>query len=168
MDIKEKIRLSKQVNILSFHREGLFYKCYNEDAMVFATRVKPYKVSVKYIKCVGAEVLSLGFPHSEVKRGNLSFSHILESLGAEKYDEENERVVFYLKDDLKQDFEEWRKTVVENNIPKSTKKVSCNADLENHELISLIKYFDLANSTPMQCLQFIQELKTVVQNLNKS
>jgi hypothetical protein len=33
--MKEKIALSKQVNSLTLHREGIFYKCYNEDAMVF-------------------------------------------------------------------------------------------------------------------------------------
>jgi 5-methyltetrahydrofolate--homocysteine methyltransferase len=34
MNIKEKIALSKQIDILTLHQEGIFYKCYNEDADV--------------------------------------------------------------------------------------------------------------------------------------
>jgi hypothetical protein len=37
MNMKEKIALS------------IFYKCYNEDAMVFVKQIKPYKVLSKFI-----------------------------------------------------------------------------------------------------------------------
>jgi hypothetical protein len=60
MDVKEKIALSKQEYAITLHREGLFYKCYNEDAMVFVEHVKPYKVVSMFIQNVGEEVLSIG------------------------------------------------------------------------------------------------------------
>jgi len=72
MNIKEKIALSKQVNSLTLHREGIFYKCYNEDAMVFVKQIKPYKVLSKFIKSAGEEVLSIGFPVSELEKGSIT------------------------------------------------------------------------------------------------
>jgi hypothetical protein len=62
MTIAEKIQISADKTKFTLFKEGLFYKCYNEDALVFTEKVKKYKVSAKYIKRVGAAVLSLDFP----------------------------------------------------------------------------------------------------------
>jgi hypothetical protein len=43
MDIKEKIAISKQEDSFTLHQEGMFYKCYNEDAMVFVQKIKENK-----------------------------------------------------------------------------------------------------------------------------
>ena len=46
MTIAEKVSHSANSNrYFTLFKEGMFYKCYNEDAMVFVTRVKHYKVS---------------------------------------------------------------------------------------------------------------------------
>jgi len=50
MTIAEKITKSKDITIFTLHREGLFYKCYNEDAMVFVQNVKKYKVFAQFVK----------------------------------------------------------------------------------------------------------------------
>ena len=70
MQISKHLPCTKKFTPLNFFYSigGLFYKCYNQDAMVFANRVKPFKVSTKYVKSIGAELLSLGFPASEVDR----------------------------------------------------------------------------------------------------
>jgi len=36
MTILEKIAKGRDKTIFTLHREGLFYRCYNEDAMVFS------------------------------------------------------------------------------------------------------------------------------------
>ena len=36
MTIAEKIAKCSDKTIFTLHREGLFYECYNEDALVFA------------------------------------------------------------------------------------------------------------------------------------
>ncbi len=59
MTIAEKIASSKDMTVFTLYREGLFYKCYNEDAMVFAQQVKNYKLTAKYVKSVGDHVLIL-------------------------------------------------------------------------------------------------------------
>lgn len=62
MTIAEKIQHGVDKTIFTLFKEGLFYKCYNEAAMVSVKRVKNYKVNSKFVKSVGAAVLSLGFP----------------------------------------------------------------------------------------------------------
>ncbi len=93
--------------------------CYNADAMLFVKKVREYKVSSKYIKNVGAEVLSLGFPESEVSKGNLTLDMMCELLGAEKYNDEKEKITFYLKNDIKQDIESWHNGDVNENSVQS-------------------------------------------------
>jgi hypothetical protein len=44
--------------------------------MLFAEKVKKYKVSAKYIKSVAAAVLSLGFPLSIIAVGTITFDAI--------------------------------------------------------------------------------------------
>ncbi len=48
----------------------MFYKCYNEDAMVFSRYIKAYQVSAKYVKSAGSDVLSLGFPEIITSQSN--------------------------------------------------------------------------------------------------
>jgi len=40
MTTVEKIILAKSNTAFTLFKEGLFYKCYNEDAMLFVKRVK--------------------------------------------------------------------------------------------------------------------------------
>uniref|UniRef100_UPI004047298C hypothetical protein n=1 Tax=Algoriphagus sp. TaxID=1872435 RepID=UPI004047298C len=68
MTTAEKIALAKSNNYFTLFKEGLFYKCYNEDAMVFVQRLRAYKVSTKFIKIVGDTVYSIGFPVGEVEK----------------------------------------------------------------------------------------------------
>jgi hypothetical protein len=88
MTIVEKITKSGDNTIFTLYREGLFYKCYNEDAMGFVLKVREYKVNSKFVKSVGAEVLSMGFPVSEIEKGNLSLLSISQSIGSWSHKEE--------------------------------------------------------------------------------
>ena len=87
MTLLEKTKNSAKGSIFTLYKEGMFYKCYNEDAMVFSQCVRAYKISVKFVKNVGAKVMSLGFPVSEVEKGNLSLEFISEKIRARKLNE---------------------------------------------------------------------------------
>jgi len=76
MEIIEKLQYSSDKSRFTLFKEGLFYKCHNEDAMVFAKRHKPYRISTKYVKNVASIIMSLGFPISAVKHCNLFHSTI--------------------------------------------------------------------------------------------
>jgi len=172
MTIAEKILESAEINTFTLFKEGLFYKCYNEDAMVFAKLVKPYKVSSKYVKNIGAEVLSLGFPVSETEKGNLALDIMSETLGSDKYDVGDDKITFFLKDNIKRGYESWCESVVKENSAAYDTKSPVNMAMQSvavsTELIDLIKNFDLANSSPMQALNFVQQLKKLAQNNEES
>lgn len=167
MTLSAKVKNSASETLFTLYKEGLFYKCYNQDAMVFAKLVKPYKVSKRYVKSVGVEVLSLGFPASEVSRGNLTLEMLCHALGATNYEVVGENVTFHLKEDVKKGYESWHEGIVmESNAQYCSKPNNSNVtipELINTELVAMIKSFDLANSTPMQGLNFIQQLKKEVQ-----
>ena len=50
MTLKEKILFSSEKIRFTLYKEGLFYKCYNEDAMLFVKKVREYKVNNKFVK----------------------------------------------------------------------------------------------------------------------
>jgi len=64
MTIKEKANLSKNPENLVMFKEGIFYKLYKRGAMLFTVNIKAYMVKVKYIKNIGQDVYSIGFPVS--------------------------------------------------------------------------------------------------------
>ena len=171
MYIKEKIALSKQRHTITLHREGLFYKCYNEDAMVFSQRVRNYKVTIRFVKNVGANVYSIGFPASEVKKGHLSFENISEKTGAKSYEIQDKHVVFLIENtDIKGDYNQWIETIQEDKDVVTAKEPTLVYEprFGMDEIINMIKNFDLANSTPMQGLNFIQQLKSELYQIEKN
>ena len=102
MTTAEKIALAKSNNYFTLFKEGLFYKCYNEDAMVFVQRLRAYKVSTKFIKIVGDTVYSIGFPVGEVEKGNLTLEFISEKIAAKSFEIKETDVLFLHNDgDLK-------------------------------------------------------------------
>lgn len=158
MTLLEKVKNSSNSTTFTLYKEGMFYKCYNEDAMVFVQRVKVYKVSSKYVKSVGKDVLGLGFPASEVEKGNLTFKTISGAIMAGSYKEEPYGVVFSLKKDIKQNYLEYYEEIQKLNNIVAEKQLEYNPAPKD-VLVKMIQEFDLANSTPMQGLVFIQELK---------
>lgn len=60
MTLLEIVANKCRKSLFTLYKEGLFCKCYNEDAMVFVILVNPYKVSSKFVKSVGANVLMHG------------------------------------------------------------------------------------------------------------
>ena len=97
MSIAEKIGHSADKTRFTLFKEGMFYKCYNEDAMVFAQKVRSYKINSKLVKNVDSVVLSLGFPVGEIKKGNLKLQLISKAIEAEEYNERIYGVVFLLR-----------------------------------------------------------------------
>ena len=64
MNSREKIARATDTAKLCLYKEGIFYKLYNQHAMLFVQNIKPLKVTVKFIKNVNQHVYSVGFPVS--------------------------------------------------------------------------------------------------------
>jgi len=158
MDIKEKLEFCTDKTRFTLFKEGIFYKCYNEDAMVFVQKIRAYKISSKFIKTVGTEVLSLGFPASEIEKENLNLHSISESIEAASYIEKPYGIIFSLKEDIKQNYPEFFEKIQKSKNIVEEKQLEYNKTT-NDLLVKMIQEFDLANSTPMQGMVFIQELK---------
>lgn len=172
MTIKEKIACSSDVTRFTLFKEGLFYKCYNEDAMVFVNKVKPYKVSAKFVKNMGENVYSIGFPVREKDKNGtgIDFETISEKLLASHYEAKDKSVVFYLEDRfIKDDYAGWI-----NNIQSIAKLCLSEEPTAVYQkktvdiLHRMIKDYDLANSTPIQGINFIQELKAELNKREKN
>ncbi len=169
MNTTEKIQLSRDNKQFTLYKEGLFYKCYNEDAMVFVQKVKEYKVSSKYVKATGSNVYSVGFPASEVDKGKLSFDDISTKIEAQRFEIKNELVLFYLKNsESKKGYKDWVEIHYNNELVVQEPDPLYSKTYNSAHLLAMIKNYDLANSTPMQGLGFIQELKLEVQKIEKS
>lgn len=133
--------------------------------------MKEYKVSHKFVKSVGADVYSIGFPVSEVEKGKLTLEFITGIIAAKSFEIKDTDVVFLLNDGgLKNDYKDWIEAIQEQNIIEATQESSSlyNPPLDMTTIISMIKNYDLANSTPMQGLGFIQVLKFEVQKIEKN
>lgn len=87
MTIKEKIALSENIKNLVLYKEGIFYKLYNQHAMLFSENIRVFKVNVKFIKSVGQDVYSVGFPVSsfvlQTGNGKLPIKQQLQNIGGE-------------------------------------------------------------------------------------
>ena len=171
MTIAEKIQCSADKAVFTLFKEGLFYKCYNEDTMVFVQNVKEYKISSKFVKRLGAVVLSLGFPVSEAEKGHLSFEHISEKIDAKSYEIKDKHIVFLSENtNVKGDYTEWIETIQKNKNVVAGKEPGpiYKSRFDMDVIINMIKNYDLANSTPMQGLHFIQQLKSKMYQIEKN
>ena len=133
--------------------------------MVFVKHVKAYKVSDRFVKSVGDQAYSVGFPVSEVEKGNLSLAFISERISAISIEVNELYIVFSLPNEvLKQGYVAWKSSITTENKLKDSPVVYLRPS--NYEgIISEIKQYDLANKTPMQSIGFIQLLKEKVQEI---
>jgi hypothetical protein len=160
MTTVEKIDLAKSNKSFILFKEGLFYKCYNQDAMVFVKYVREYKVSCKYIKSVGSKVYSIGFPASEVEKVKLSFKDISTKIGGKRFEVKSILIVFYLKDtESKKAYKDWVEMQHKNKIVMQEPETIYPNTNKSERVLAMIRNYDLANSTPIDGLLFIQNLK---------
>lgn len=45
-------------------KEGIFYRAYNRSAMRISTKIRAFKVNVKFIKYIGQAIMYCGFPEN--------------------------------------------------------------------------------------------------------
>ena len=150
--------ISEKVTITS---EGIFYKCYNKDAMLFHKQVTPYRCTVRSYKTIGSEVMLLGFPMSLIRKHVLTMEKMAECLSAVRWEEQDGQVQFVLSEPCTEDYHPFMQSII-TDTKTSTESVSAESILQK------IHQFDLANRTPMQAFAFIQELKEDLQSVEVS
>ena len=146
MTILDKVTLQQQDTTKIFlFKEGVFYKAYNEGA--FLLKDKNYKITVKQIKSIENEVLSIGFPISVLEK-------LKENRQPEEYDNYcslQSNIVFSLLL-----YEEWYQNQIAN-IKREDSKY-----LEEYTLKDTIKNYPLANKTPIEVFIWVAELQKLI------
>lgn len=150
MTLLEKITIAADPSRFTLFREGIFYKCYNEDAMLFHQRVRPFTCSVRIFKKTGNPVISLGFPVTLFERKQVTEEQLSEALDASGYVQTSSELTFTLNENIKQAYKSFEEQVLRSS---STPKDQHDAILDK------IRSFDLANCTPMESMVFLHELK---------
>lgn len=115
--------------------------------------------------------MKIGFPVSEIKKGSFSLANILEKIGAKSFEESGDDVIFILDNaEVKSNYNIWIETLKQEMpvaMVKEPESPYMSIDVLG-SITDMIKDFDLANSTPMQGLNFIQQLKSVLNNRDKN
>ena len=153
------------------YREGLFRKAYERSAYALCTQVHPLKTTKRFLKVVGGEMVSVGFPQS----GDAKFIG-----GLERVEETEERLVLKAPARIDpQGFEAWKKTLplqppraapkTPAPVPAPKEGGSDGGERKEGEATAVmpaervvaerLRLFDLAGRTPMECMLFVAELK---------
>lgn len=128
---------------IRIYKEGLFAKAYEKSAFLLCRR-KPLKPTLKFIKKVNREIVSVGMP----------FDKALELLkGSES--EMQEKVATFRTIPLdEQEYSKWRESLL-----VAAPKEAIENPRKDFEIFSMIQQFDLLNSTPLDCFNFVKRLK---------
>lgn len=141
---------------LVLHREGMFAKAYEESAYRLdhirqASGQEPLKATKRHVRNINRDIVSVGLPFESSMR-------LLE--GCPKVSENASVLIFGASPVDESSFAQWR-----DGIPLKEKSGARQPKAEpsgqTTPLERRIAEFDLANSTPMECMQFIIELKSL-------
>ncbi len=149
MTMQEKINFSAQPKKVYLFKEGLFYKLYNQNAMWFTNHIKAYNVNSKFVKTVKQNVYSIGFPQTVLAK-HTALSNLKQMQDKGGY-------LCYQIDTVvnEQAYANWCYTV-------TTTQAKVQTNTTSQSIVQQLKAFDVANSTPMQALEFVANLKTLL------
>ncbi len=138
---------------IHLHKERLFWIAYEKSAYLFSTHIKPYRAQKKYIKKLGLEMASLGFPDSALRAITAPIIEKTEKLIVLQ---SPERVV-------EKDFEIWKKGApLYIKQPKFAPAPDRRTEFAD-KLVDRLRDFNVENKTPMECMMFVSELKTTLE-----
>jgi hypothetical protein len=154
-EILQKESTKGETNVLLLFREGIFLKAYEESAYLFYRFVKNYEVKTVYYKNIGRNLLSLGFPsHYLQVIVNNSQLTLQEDTVQNLYRLTSD--TFHFSEDEFLLFKKEHTSL--SPVHLSRKK----PEKENPDVIARLQQFDIAGSTPMECMLFLNELKRLL------
>lgn len=163
MKIKDVVKLEEENDSKIFLiKEGLFFRAYEHSAWMFYLYVKQFKPIKRSLKVIGGRsVVSLGFP-----------ADMLDSiLNGFTYEAKNSKLteLYIDKPFNKRAFEEWKDSIslIGNEFGKSGDKTDKIDKEDKDMMIQKIVEFDLLTSTPLDCFNFINDLKSCVKSYVK-
>jgi hypothetical protein len=154
MTISEKIIHTSPFEV-KLYLEGVFWVAYEQSAYYFMLK-KGYKTVKKHIKLLDKDVASLGFPRKVLE------DFLKTEAGISTQTIQDNCCVICLKEPVDGIlFEDWKK-----DLPLYKPEVKACEEVTvavlpqaERRVINLLKVFSIANSTPMECMNFISEIQ---------
>jgi hypothetical protein len=160
MTISEKIKHSA-ANEVRIYLEGSFWIAYEQSAYWFFLH-KGYKPTKKFVKCLGQEVVSVGFPKKTVVLENfIKDNKDIKDIKDITVINDTAKIIFLEEDISLPEFEAWKNSIelrTDEVLPPSRQTVSPAAAAET-SIVERIRSFPLENKTPMECMMFLAELR---------
>ncbi|WP_321480767.1 hypothetical protein [uncultured Bacteroides sp.] len=129
MDFVLSLESSNEDCIFLF-REGIFYKAYERSAFAFVTGFASFAVKKRYVKRVGSEVVSIGFP----------IASLLRHFNSKDVQESPDGVTVQLNKAIDvQAFENWKSEITFSEVKKALPKEEFF--LNEREIITKLKSF---------------------------
>ena len=154
MTNSELLTLEKDnLNEIRLYREGLFWKAYERSAYILCSQQMPLKPTHRSYKSLkGETIISVGFPSSSEAK----FLSGLEEISRD----ENHLVLKARQAISPKDFDEWKSSFPVGATPDCVTTKEAEADRSDIE--KRIMSFNIAASTPLQCMTFLSELQSLI------
>ncbi|HNV82203.1 MAG: hypothetical protein WBI34_06355 [Tenuifilaceae bacterium] len=136
-------------------KEGIFWRAYERSAFFFVSYIKAYRLTKRYFKNVGCEVVYCGFPHT-------ALNELLANYSNKEVIREESMISIYSFEQVENDrFNDWK-----NGVSVVAKEEKIGYALPNvcgisrkEEVLQSIRSFRVVNSTPLECQQFLIEMQ---------
>ena len=142
--------------------EGVFYKAYECSAFILSTQWRPLAPSVKRVKYMGGEiVVSVGFPQASLPTLE-AIMHRDDTYSPELSEEAAGVLAFSALHPVDEhEFLAWKAELAAepSRDVEPEKKPASSATASATEIVERILSFPLENSSPVDCLLFLSELK---------
>lgn len=138
----------KEKHTIILYSEGIFYKAYEHSAWLACLTLGQFMTKKKFIKKVGRDVISIGFPKASLGK----------RIGDRKTVFNESTVIIFLNPNESEtiadcDYNKWKDSI--DSIADAGQE---GCALEN-ELISQIREFPIESKTPIECMIFLSRLK---------
>lgn len=160
MDIREAVEKSNEKLTVFIVKEALFCKAYEESAWRFVALIKPYKPSRKSVKKLNMDVVSIGFPKSQLS----TILALAQQNGFTLSQEESGSLILKILSEPETSFVDWKQNVALNDVEKPDLKGNNVAGNQAGlwAIVREVEQFSIAENTPMRCMQFLSELQNSI------
>lgn len=160
LEQKLKMEAEKSPRVILLFLEGGFYRAYEQSAFLAVKCLQNFKVTCRHFKSVSSNVAMIGFPIASLAKfatGNM-------------IEQREEMALLTLSDaQILPDasaFKSWK-----DALPTTTNEDSNSgprpAGKGVQDLLQRISSFPLESRTPLQCMIFLAEIKSILSGENK-
>ena len=156
---------SADSNEIHLYQERMFWKAYEYSAYRFVFGICAFSAKKKFVKAIGRDMVSIGFPKDSLKKHAALFEMVSQS--------DNECTIIAKGCTPSKPFEEWRKEVpmyVKSTPPPVSETPPYVVETiyqprsEAEQIVDEIRCYNMESKTPMECMMWLSQLKARINN----